>query len=178
MNLGDVRRLAVTATVLAGAVLGFLLWLALETLEVIDHRVPTRALAWWGLGTWLWLGVSFVFLSLITLVIVVFFLRDAPAGFARGIRRQVQCQRCKAVFDIHDTGHRPITHVCPNCKGLGVYDGTAPPVGLPPKPEPAKKIIALGLACETCDFHFDVTDTGARPLRVKCPKCNAKGQVL
>ncbi len=178
MNLADARRLAVTATLIAVTIMGFLFWFALETAGVVHSRITARALEWWSLTTWLWIAVSLVVVCLVVLVIVVFMVRQAPRGFARGIVRQVQCQRCKAVFDIHDTGHRPITHICPNCKGLGVYDGTAPPVGAPPKPEPAKKIIALGLACETCDYHFDVTDTGARPLRVKCPKCQAKGQVL
>ncbi len=178
MNLGDVRRLAVTATILAGLMLGFLLWLALEYLGVTTSRITMRALDLWSLSTWLWIAVSLFFVILVMVVGFLFFLREAPKGYARGIMRQVQCQRCKAVFAIHDTGHRPITHICPNCKGLGVYDGTAPPVGVAPRPEPAKKIISLGLACESCDFHFDVTDTGARPLRVKCPSCQAKGQVL
>ncbi len=178
MNLADVRRLAVTAVIATSAALAFLMWLALEALEVTESRLTTRALDLWSLSTWLWIALGLFFFVLVIIVGVLFLLREAPQGYARGIMRQVQCQRCKAVFDIHDTGHRPITHICPNCQGLGIYDGTAPPVGVAPKPEPAKKIIALGLACETCDFHFDVTDTGARPLRVKCPKCNAKGQVL
>jgi Zn finger protein HypA/HybF involved in hydrogenase expression len=177
VNLGDVRRLMITIGVLGLGTLGWLLFLGLVDNGKIDSNLGTTALENLAIARWLWFGnVAFV-ITLGFIIYLLYLVKAAPSHFARGIARQVQCQDCKAVFMIHDTGHRPVTHVCPNCQALGVYDGKAPPVGLPPRPETPRRIIDLGLACQTCNHAFNVTDTGARPLQVKCPSCKSHGVI-
>ncbi len=178
MNLQDVRRFGLTTGALSLAMVIALGWLALHDRGRIDSPTAQRLLDGMQLDGWLWLGVILLLTLFIVFGGLLMMVHSAPRGFARGILRQVQCQDCKAVFMIHDTGHRPITHRCPNCSRLGIYDGTAPPVGEPPRPEPPKRIIELGLVCQDCSHEFTVTDTGVRPLTVKCPKCKARGKVV
>lgn len=178
VNLGDVRRLAITLGVAAVVLTGWLLMLGLQQRGTVDVEAASDALAVFALATWLWIGLFLTIGLLMALGITLNYLHQAPDDLARGYLRQVQCQHCKAVFLLHDTGHRPIQQQCPNCRYLGVYDGTAPPVGRPPRPEPARKIVELELSCKECRHHFPVTDTGARPLRVQCPRCDAKGRVV
>lgn len=157
-----------------------LLWLVLLNLHdagLFEWRWPRESLRVFPLAAWMWVGVGLLIVIVTVTGLIVHGVHQAPADYARGAVRQVQCQDCKAVFFIHDTGHRPITHQCPNCKALGVYDGRAPPVGAPPVPEPPKKVISLDLTCQTCQHGFQVTDTGARPLKVTCPNCQAVGSI-
>ncbi len=178
MNLQDVRRFGLTTGILAGAMALALAWLALQENGRINSPTAQRLLDGMELDGWLWLGVVLLLVTLGLITSLLYLLQVAPRSFVLGILRQIQCQGCKAVFMIHDTGHRPITHRCPNCARLGVYDGTAPPVGEPPRPEPPKRIIELGLVCQQCSHDFTVTDTGVRPLTVKCPRCKARGKVV
>ncbi len=178
MELSDVRRLSVTTMVLAGGLLAWLLFLFLEDTGRFEWGLPERGLGLMPFSGWMWTtaGLLAVFLGVVGFT--TFGVNQAPRGFARGSVRQVQCQDCKAVFFIPDSGKRPLTHLCPSCKALGVYDGEAPPVGTPPTPRPPKEIVELGLTCRTCSHRFMATDTGVRPMRIACPTCKAVGEVF
>lgn len=176
MDLSDLRRLVVTSLALGGAVFLWTIFLILHDADLFTWRFPSVALGWFGLEAWL---VLLLVLSLIIVVVVgllTFAINVAPQGYAAGKMRQVQCQDCKAVFFCHDSGHRPLTHECPNCKALGVYDGKQPPVGQPPKmTRPVHE--KLRLSCHVCEHRFSLEDDGRRPMKITCPECNSKGQI-
>lgn len=171
------RRLAVTALVFCGVLLLWLIFIGLHDSGRFEWALPRGALGWFGAATWYWLGLATMLAFVAVVTFTSFGVNEAPAGYAQGKLRQVQCQDCKAVFFVHDAGHRPLTHQCPNCKALGIYDGKAPPVGEAPKAEAAKRVVRIGLTCQECAYRFKVTDTGSRPLAVKCPSCQANGSV-
>jgi predicted nucleic acid-binding Zn-ribbon protein len=112
----------------------------------------------------------------------------------------LKCSSCGTVFDVTDTGERPLRHACPGCgaKGeltaedLGPSEGAlAPPsLGEPegpvaeaPKPRAkpkgvkpgAKTVRTLKLRCKNCSTVFTLRDTGERPLYHECPGCKATG---
>ncbi len=177
MDIRDVRRFSISVVILAALTVVWLFFLWMHDSGRFQWAWPRVALTDLGLQGWLWIGILAILALAAAASLVVFGVPQAPPGFAKGALRQVQCQHCKAVFRIHDTGHRPITHVCPSCQYLGVYDGTAPPVGKPPKPMPPEKIIQLSLTCRNCKHRFKIIDTGLRPLRVECPECTATGHI-
>lgn len=177
MELSDGRRLALTTMVLAGVLILWMIFLALHDAGQFEWAWPERALGWFGLAAWTWIGLGVYAIMTFVVGMMMFGVDQTPPGFARGKQRQVQCQDCKAVFMVHDAGNRPLTHLCPNCNALGVYTGDAPPVGNPPKPQEPEKLIQLGLNCHECDHKFKVTDTGKRPLKVSCPNCHAGGAI-
>ncbi len=177
MNLGDVRRLSAMNIALTALLLLWLVMLNLHAASLFEWRWPREALTLFPLAAWMWVGVGLLIVVITSTALIVHGVQQAPTDFARGSVRQVQCQECKAVFFIHDTGHRPLTHICPSCKALGVYDGTAPPVGTPPIPKKPRELVRLDLTCQSCKHGFHVTDTGVRPLRVQCPKCESVGKI-
>lgn len=176
MDLQDLRRLVVTSLVAAGCVLLWALFLILHDADLFTWALPATALGWFDLLPWMAL---LLILSLIIVVVVgllTFAINTAPQGYAAGKMRQVQCQDCKAVFFVHDSGNRPLTQECPNCKALGVYDGKQPPVGTPPKiTRPVHERVRL--SCHVCEHKFSLEDDGRRPLKLTCPNCNSKGQI-
>lgn len=175
-DIRDVRRLNISVLFIAGLEALLLLFLWLDDAGHFDWVIPTKMLGLMSYVSWsLLFGALFVALIGIT-ALLVYSLPTAD-GKGGGQLRQVQCQDCKAVFHMPDSGRRPLMHNCPNCRSLGVYDGQAPPVGKPPEPEDAKKIIQLGITCETCAHQFKVTDSGVRPLDVRCQECNAVGTI-
>jgi len=177
VDLSDLQRLAKTTLFLVVALLAWLVFLALHDAGQFEWTWPERGLSWFGMTAWLWTGAALLALMALALAFMSFGINQAPEGFAKGKLRQVQCQDCKAVFFVHDAGNRPLTHLCPNCKALGVYDGMAPPVGVPPKAIPPEKVVALSLTCHACEHRFNVTDSGVRPLKVACPMCDATGTI-
>ncbi|MGB0652586.1 MAG: hypothetical protein ACPGQL_05250 [Thermoplasmatota archaeon] len=175
MQLRDVRRTGLTIAIIAGVALLWLFLLSLQETDRIDFGLTSGALERLTLGWWQWLVAILLSLLVALLIFLLTSVDEAPEGYARGSVRQVQCADCKAVFHLHDSGHRPLMHVCPNCKALGVYDGKAAPVGKPPEAKEPEQLIKLGLTCDRCDHGFDVTDTGQRPLQVTCPNCQSSG---
>jgi hypothetical protein len=120
---------------------------------------------------WIGAGVLGVLIGLVTLGAF-----SVSLAGGRQPTRQVQCQNCRAVFFMPDNGRRPLTHPCPNCKALGVYDGKAPPVGKAPEVK-AENLRRLPLTCRSCAHKFTALDTGVRPLSVECPNCKAIGEI-
>ena len=177
MDLKDVRRLAATAMVLSLAIVLWLVFLHLQRAELFTWEYPERALNRLDFNTWMWIGVTTIVVLAAVVAGTVYGVDAGKTGGAQASVRQVQCQDCKAVFFIHDTGRRPLTHRCPSCKALGIYDGKAPPVGQVPKAEPVKAVVELSLTCRRCSHAFNVTDTGIRPLQVACPSCKAVGAI-
>ena len=176
VDIGDVRRLGVTVLTLGSGIVVFLLFLFLHARALFTWALPRAALARMGLEAWLWTGAGILLVLLGTLAAIVYGVPQPDPR--KGVtRRQVQCQDCKAVFWIPDNGARPLQHPCPSCKALGVYDGRQPPVGKPPVVRP-EKIVEIGLTCRNCKTRFMVHDTGVRPLKVTCIKCQAIGTVL
>lgn len=167
------RRLAASAAVVGGAVLLWLLFLSLDDAELFEWAWPTDSLATLDLITWMWLGAG-ILAVLIGLVTLAAFSVSLGAG--RQPTRQVQCQNCRAVFFMPDNGRRPLTHPCPNCKALGVYDGKAPAVGKAPEVK-AESLRKLPLTCRSCAHKFSALDTGVRPLSIECPNCKAVGEI-
>ena len=177
VDVSDMRRLAVSAVSVAALVLLWLLFLFLHDAGLFEWAWPEAALGAISLTAWLGIlaGVSAV--VVVGFALLTFGIQGTPPGLAKASLRQVQCQECKAVFFIRDTGHRPLTHVCPSCRALGVYDGRAPPVGKAPAVQTAR-IAKMDLTCQRCKHRFHVTDTGARPLKVTCPQCRSIGEIL
>lgn len=174
MDVRDVRRLATSALVIGGAVLLWMLFLALDDAGKLEWRWPTNALGTLGLRTWLWIGAGILALLLGMVAAAVYGIGTGTT--AKTPTRQVQCQDCKAVFFMPDNGRRPLTYPCPSCKALGVYDGKAEPIGQAPVVD-LQKVVRLPLTCRSCQAKFLATDTGVRPLNVECPQCKATGIV-
>ena len=74
----------------------------------------------------------------------------------------VKCGRCGTVFDVTETGQRPLRHACPGCGAAGVLEG-----------EPARFV---RVRCGACGHLDRIADPGARPLRHRCPRCGKLGQ--
>jgi predicted RNA-binding Zn-ribbon protein involved in translation (DUF1610 family) len=91
---------------------------------------------------------------------------QAPATAGQQIT--LKCSSCGTVFDVTDTGERPLHHVCPGCGVQGELSehdlGPAPAAGP-----------SITLKCSSCGTVFDVTDTGERPLHHVCPGCGSEG---
>lgn len=177
MDLRDVRRLAVSLLVLTLAVAAWLLLLWLDDTGRFGFTWTKAALGFIQWRAWMWIGVLLLVTFVATVVLTLFGVSLVPPGFAKGSMRQVQCGHCKAVFFIHDAGHRPISHRCPNCRYLGLYDGMAEAVGDPQAVIGRRDTVQLALKCRNCSHRFEVTDTGIRPLKVSCPNCKAVGKM-
>lgn len=98
----------------------------------------------------------------------------------------LRCGDCSTVFDVTDTGERPLYHTCPGCgaegalRDLGVQaPAPAPaPVAAPAAPAPAPaQHKRLRLRCGGCKEIFAIEDTGERPLRRPCPHCARMGEI-
>lgn len=176
-DIKDVRRLTISVMLTAGLIALLLLFLWLHDRGSFTWVVPEKMLGWLSYDVWA-VVLGFVFVALVGIIgLLVFSLPIAAGGHAVGRIRQVQCQECKAVFHLTDGGERPLIHNCPSCRSMGIYDGTAPPVGEPPKPEPAKRVVQIGLTCESCAHDFKFTDSGVRPLDIVCPACHTEGTI-
>ena len=173
MDLRDVRRLSVSALVVGGVALLWLMFLALDDADLFNWGWPTQALGALTLNTWQWLtaGILIALVGIVTLSAY-----SVGTGTGRIPTRQVQCQNCRAVFFMPDNGRRPLTHPCPNCKALGVYDGKAPPIGKAPEVRP-EEVRRIPLTCRNCRHKFSALDTGIRPLSIACPQCKAVGEL-
>ena len=171
------RRLGVTALAVALLLLLWLFFLWLDQTGRFEWSWPTRALGAVGFGAWMWMG-ALVFTLLLRVMAFTLFGVPATPSVGGTSLRQVQCDNCKAVFFIRDSGARPLSHPCPSCKVLGVYDGTAAPVGAAPKPRMAKQIVQVNLTCRTCSHRFQATDLGVRPMKIACPNCKAVGEIF
>lgn len=126
----------------------------------------------------------------------------APSGLPAITLR---CGDCGTVFDVTDTGERPLYHTCPGCGAEGVLKEPAPttaaatpaapeperspyapppptqsaaPLSSPPPAAPAPAAVRkLKLRCGNCKQVFSIEDTGERPLRRPCPYCARMGEI-
>lgn len=109
----------------------------------------------------------------------------APAGgattvpAAEGAHLTLKCGQCATVFDVPDTGERPLYHTCPGCGAQGVLNAPhaateAAPAARAPARAPLRR---LKLRCAACQTIFVVEDFGERPLRHACPGCGRKGEL-
>jgi predicted RNA-binding Zn-ribbon protein involved in translation (DUF1610 family) len=95
----------------------------------------------------------------------------------------LRCGDCGTVFDVSDTGERPLHHTCPGCgaegmlraETLGAPQTAAPTIAAPAAPAPAVR--RLKLRCGGCKEIFAIEDSGERPLRRPCPFCGRTGEV-
>jgi predicted RNA-binding Zn-ribbon protein involved in translation (DUF1610 family) len=94
--------------------------------------------------------------------------RSAPPAALPEQQLTLKCSSCGTVFDVTDTGERPLRHTCPGC---GVQ-GELSEADLGPSPAVGPTIT---LKCSSCGTVFDVTDTGVRPLQHVCPGCGSEG---
>ncbi|MEA3199668.1 MAG: hypothetical protein QOE90_1096 [Thermoplasmata archaeon] len=103
----------------------------------------------------------------------------APEPAPQGVRTlTLRCSDCGTVFDIQDTGERPLRHVCPGCGAEGTLRDEAEPEPQPePQPPAAPAVKKLKLRCGGCKEVFVIEDTGERPLRRPCPYCGRTGEV-
>lgn len=130
----------------------------------------------------------------------------AAATSANIATLSLRCGDCGTVFDVTDTGERPLYHTCPGCGAEGVLRAPAAPPE--PEPEPARAPAAqpdsvwaappereeapaevapppptpaaprrLKLRCGGCKEVFVIEDTGERPLRRPCPHCSRMGEI-
>jgi phage FluMu protein Com len=177
VDVQDVRRISLTAAILAGVTLLWLFFLWLQDAGLWEWFAPRAALGRMPFLGWMWTGAGLFVLLIVVVVLPIFTVPTIAKADHKGRVRQVQCQNCKAVFVLEDTGARPLSHQCPSCKFIGVYTGKAPAVGDAPEPEKPKRIVRLDLTCGNCQHKFPVTDTGTRPLKVTCPDCGAVGNI-
>lgn len=105
----------------------------------------------------------------------------------------LRCGDCGTVFDLTDTGERPLYHACPGCGAEGVMrdpvpepaPAAAPEAYAPPAERAAQQAHApapatvkrMKLRCGGCKEVFSIEDTGERPLRRPCPYCARVGEV-
>ena len=95
----------------------------------------------------------------------------------------LRCGDCGTVFDITDTGARPLYHTCPGCGAEGVLNAPVEAPAAPPMHDfaapasDAKPVKRLKLRCGGCKEIFTIEDTGERPLRRPCPYCSRMGEV-
>lgn len=109
--------------------------------------------------------------------------RAAPAQ-ATAATITLKCGNCGTVFDLADTGERPLRHTCPGCGAEGELKEEVaepapapPPRPAPPAPKPARTVTVktLRLRCKNCSTVFTLRDTSERPLYHECPGCKATG---
>jgi hypothetical protein len=110
----------------------------------------------------------------------------APAHRATARTVTLRCGDCGTVFDLADTGERPLYHACPGCGAEGVMRDPVPGPAPAAEPEayappgeaaPAAPVKRLKLRCGGCKEVFTIEDTGERPLRRPCPYCARVGEV-
>lgn len=112
----------------------------------------------------------------------------------------LRCGDCGTIFEITDSGERPLYHTCPGCGAEGALRDEpaaeaapeaapdaayAPPAYEPPAPEPAPiaaeptapPVKKLKLRCGGCKEVFAIEDTGERPLKRACPHCGRIGKI-
>ena len=118
----------------------------------------------------------------------------------------LRCGDCGTIFEVTDTGERPLYHTCPGCGAEGALRDpveappaeAAPPVqepapappsmyaqppaySAPPAlladPAPAAPVKKLKLRCGGCKEVFSIEDTGERPLKRACPHCGRIGKI-
>ncbi|MBI4393445.1 MAG: hypothetical protein HY556_06585 [Euryarchaeota archaeon] len=102
------------------------------------------------------------------------------AGVAPPVASSVitlRCGTCDTMFDVEDTGSRPLKHVCPGCGTEGEITsemlGEVPTsAGVAAEGEPHEKTVKrLRVRCRTCATVFTLEDNGTRPLKQPCPGC-------
>lgn len=157
---------------LGAATLLWLFFLVLDDRGAFEWSWPTKALGILGFASWMWICFAFLAFLLVAVAAPIYGMTKSAGG--KNPTRQVQCQDCRAVFFMPDNGRRPLTYPCPSCKALGVYEGTAPPIGQAPV-VPAQRIARINLTCRSCQNRFIATDTGLRPLHIECPSCKQVG---
>jgi len=105
----------------------------------------------------------------------------APEAAPEPVRTlTLRCSDCGTIFDVHDTGERPLRHVCPGCGAEGMLRDEAEPAPPTPAVETAPMaapVKRLKLRCGGCKEVFTIEDTGERPLRRPCPYCGRTGEV-
>lgn len=104
----------------------------------------------------------------------------------------LRCGDCGTIFDVTDTGERPLYHTCPGCGAEGALRDPveAPPAEATPEPAapiapapapaeapPQSAIKKIKLRCGGCKEVFSIEDSGERPLRRACPHCGRVGQI-
>ena len=126
-----------------------------------------------------------------------------PASPAEPRILTLRCGDCGTIFEVTDTGERPLYHTCPGCGAEGALrDEIAPPAEAPqiapempsayapPYPDavedapsaaepepPAAPVKKLKLRCGGCKEVFTIEDTGERPLKRACPHCGRIGKI-
>lgn len=81
----------------------------------------------------------------------------------------VKCGRCGTVFDVTETGARPLRHTCPGCGAAGVLEAEPPSAG-----DVQGRFVRV--RCGACGHLDRIADPGTRPLRHRCPRCGRLGQ--
>ena len=105
VDIRDVRRLGVTVLAIGVLLLLFLLALYLQRAGTISWGLARAALARMSLAGWLWTGAAVLVVLLGVLAAMLYGVpQPSPVAYTK---RQVQCQDCKAVFWLTDTGARP-----------------------------------------------------------------------
>ena len=120
------------------------------------------------LKTWSIIGAAFYIILLVVEILVYALTPQEEAEEIKVVAeaiKQVTCSNCKTIFNITDTGVRPLKYTCPNCGMEGVLRGK--------KVEGIKRTIT----CDSCQNNFEVIDTGEKPLRYVCPVCHYEGAI-
>ena len=128
----------------------------------------------------------------------------APAAAYEPRILTLRCGDCGTIFELTDTGERPLYHTCPGCGAEGALrdpveaapaaeaapSAYAPPypdaVQAEPAPSPAVEaapapaapaVKKIKLRCGGCKEVFSIEDTGERPLKRACPHCGRVGKI-
>lgn len=111
----------------------------------------------------------------------------------------LRCGDCGTIFDVTDTGERPLYHTCPGCGAEGALRDEPAAAAAPPAPEmapeespvevtpprpamveadvPPVPVKKMKLRCGGCKEVFTIEDSGERPLKRACPHCGRMGQI-
>lgn len=196
---------------------------------VLGAAVVTALVAlalWWFLDTtpaWLyWVLVGVLALVLVFMVLLMVLKpraavapaeaapaahaapEAAPAEAAPAVAYEprvltLRCGDCGTIFEVTDTGERPLYHTCPGCGAEGALRdpveavpaaAEAPAAPAPQWAPPAEAaqpaaeqapvapaVKKIKLRCGGCKEVFAIEDTGERPLKRACPNCGRMGMI-
>lgn len=100
-----------------------------------------------------------------------------PPAASDVLHLTLKCGQCATVFDVPDTGERPLYHTCPGCGAQGVLNSSGGGVSATAAPAARTPLRKLKLRCAACQTVFVIEDFGDRPLRHACPGCGRKGEL-
>ncbi|MBI2077590.1 MAG: hypothetical protein HYT80_04350 [Euryarchaeota archaeon] len=136
-----------------------------------------------------WISIFAVTLAVIFAVLLIMFLVPASTGGGPAPAPptgtsvvRIDCTNCHQLYEIDDTGERPLFHTCPHCGFVAEMGGepTAASAPAPSAPVPSATATTdekgpMVIRCGNCQTNFEVPFTTERPLVTVCTNCGRRG---